>query len=520
MTPRQTTRVNSTADASADNDQGDATTTTTTTNVITQVFYPDNGAPYIRCESTKAFVNPTLKPGMPSTPEDINRRLLNLDLGQSLITRYDNPQKLLWTIRFLDSLLVEWWEPFLFFLLRAIPLSIKRAVTFGGWKLYFQLHKLLLGRRTGIHPSQSFEYHALTTVMWWSRFVAITPRRMRFSLSQLHVCSPNVVPSKSIQHIEENMLSSSSSSSSLLTNNNVPKRQTDHCTVRGLYLNKPNASTTIFWIYGGAYLAGDTHGNVAVADWVAEYCGGVNVFLPEFRLAPAANLEDVLWDVVLAYKWLLSNCVDPKKIIVLGISSGGAVAVKLMQLIRDHNNNNNNNTKGKGGEPLLPESIRGLFFEKEEKEKNTTSSSFQMPMAAALFAPYVDYTEPKKGSFLHYARHDLIVNESVQEYGLPYLGPFLGQNDNNNNDNDNRRVYSPVYGSMEGLPPMVVTVSEHECVYDMTIELVNKCREAGVPVTLGVWKYMCHVFSFFWAFCPEGRESMTFMCDWIKERGV
>jgi acetyl esterase/lipase len=70
---------------------------------------------------------------------------------------------------------------------------------------------------------------------------------------------------------------------------------------------------------------------------------------------------------------------------------------------------------------------------------------------------------------------------------------------------------------MKGLPPVCVVVSEHEAVYDMTMEFVNRARTEGVHVTVGVWKYMCHVFSFFWGFVPEGRQSMEFACNWLQQ---
>ena len=71
---------------------------------------------------------------------------------------------------------------------------------------------------------------------------------------------------------------------------------------------------------------------------------------------------------------------------------------------------------------------------------------------------------------------------------------------------------------MEGLPPLCVVVSEHEAVYDMTMEMVNRARGQGVNVTVGVWKYMCHVFSFLWGFVPEGRHSMLFVSNWLNQQ--
>jgi acetyl esterase/lipase len=175
---------------------------------------------------------------------------------------------------------------------------------------------------------------------------------------------------------------------------------------------------------------------------------------------------------------------DPSQIFFLGVSSGAAICIRLMQSMVQQQN----------GDKTLPEYIPKLGAP---------------PKGAVLFGPYVDYTKEKKGSFLHYPRMDLIVNESVQRYGLPYLETFI--------PDGKRKEYSPVYGSMKGLPPLCVVVSEHEAVYDMTMEVVNRARKDGVLVTVGIWKYMCHVFTFLWGFIPEGKQSMDFACNWIRE---
>lgn len=310
------------------------------------------------------------------------------------------------------------------------------------------------------------------------RLFPISPKRMRFSLSQLYVCTPNVVKAHRVETIEQEMPLVSSSDLQ------IPACQKEHATVRGLFLHQKEIPTehTIFWVYGGAYLAGDPLGNSSAADWVARETG-MDVFCPEFRLAPDGDIEDVLWDVCLAYKWLLSMRTDPSKIFLLGISSGAAIAIRLMQLIAEQQQ----------GETTLPDYIPKLGSQ---------------PKGAVLFGPYIDYTDPKKGTFLHYPRLDLVVNESVQNHGLPYLDDFI--------PDGRRKDYSPVYGSMKGLPPVCVVVSEHEAVYDMTIEFVNQARAEGVSVTIGVWKYMCHVFSFLWGFVPEGRQSLEFARNWLR----
>jgi acetyl esterase/lipase len=59
-----------------------------------------------------------------------------------------------------------------------------------------------------------------------------------------------------------------------------------------------------------------------------------------------------------------------------------------------------------------------------------------------------------------------------------------------------------------------VVVSEHDIAYDETVRVVNTARAKGVPVTLRLWKYMCHAWIGLSGFVPEGQQAVDFVCDW------
>ena len=77
--------------------------------------------------------------------------------------------------------------------------------------------------------------------------------------------------------------------------------------------------------------------------------------------------------------------------------------------------------------------------------------------------------------------------KSVFDEGLPYLEKVLGSH-------ENRIKASPVFGDFTNLPPLCICVSEREVVYDQSMLLAKRAKEDGVDVTVGVWKYMCHIF--------------------------
>lgn len=455
----------------------------------------EDGCGFVKCERSGPFVDPPIPNGssgsFPSSglseAEEVNRHL-NLNLGQSLFSP-DDPL-LLWLNRFWNSLLIAWWEKYGFRLWKVLPLGLRRRFCQTLWKIYFPIHKFLLGRRTGIHPDASYEYHALTTVLWWGRLFPNTLERIRFSLSQLNLWSRDVGSHNArtlqsrIKVIEEPL----ESVDPLL----IPHHpQMDHFTIRGhfLFRNGPEKPTewTIFWLYGGAFLGGDVPGNQGKADWISQHTD-MDVFLCNYRLVPEFDLDDILWDICAGYKWLVQRR-NPSKILVFGISSGAGAAVRLLQYIAEHDR----------GEQLVPSYFSTLF------SSSSTPPMTIMPAGAVLVGPFVDFTEPK-GSLVHYPKHDLIVNQRVTEVGFPFL----------QSHNPGGEECSPLHRSCRGLPPLCVVVSEHEAVYDMAVTLINRARSEGVSVTVGCWKYMCHVFPLLDLFIPEGRQAIDFMCQWMR----
>jgi hypothetical protein len=223
------------------------TSKTATDKQETVVIEPNDGTPpFVRCNSSLPFVNPTAPND--KTAKEINQEL-NLNLGLPIDP---NNSKLRTLIRFLNNLLISWWEDYMFAAWDRIPLQVKKKLTFFAWGWYFSLHKRLLGRSTAIHPDASEEYHAITSLMYWGRLFPVTIKRMRFSLAQLTVWTKTPILSR-IERIQEEFV----------VEKHVPIQQKEHCSVHGIYIHTHGTPTerVIFWLYGGAFLSGDVDGN-------------------------------------------------------------------------------------------------------------------------------------------------------------------------------------------------------------------------------------------------------------------
>jgi len=383
------------------------------------------------------------------------------------------------------QLFVLWYIEYFFVAWNMVPLPTRRWIAFTAWKLYLPVHKLILGRSTGIHRDASLEYHALTTFMYWGRYFPVSVPMMRFALHNLDMATDNKETSK-VEEIAIDMKISGK--------NDYGQPEM----VTGSYIHSGgfddyDEKKVIFWIYGGAFLAGDVEGNMSPAEQTGKACG-VDVFIPSYRLLPESEYDDMLWDIFLSYRYLVeTRRVKPSNIVVLGISSGAGLASQLLQAISERKRT------GKivhyPAAPYLAEILK----------------PDDMPKAGILICPFVDYTTVT-GTWEHYQKHDLVVNQAVMEEGIPYLEVKLGK------DMANRRRYSPVYSDFSGLPDLCVVTSEHETVHGQTVEFINRARERNVKVTVAIFQYMCHVFCFLGGFCPEGKHCMNFIYDFIKEK--
>jgi len=534
---RMTTRVVTTdasGNAIAKIDQNLTATTESTSSLHYLVCNdPNNHSP---------FVNPREE-----------KRLRAKKMGKSSSSRSwpcrsTTPAWILNLIVLFDTLFVSWWiMQFLDAYKAMIPLWFKRKVTFVAWDGYVKLHELVVCRLMGYYSDRSFytgntadkmigdlrisdEFKALSTLLYPIQFYPINVPMIRFSLSQLNTVSLQEIPPE--DYVERINCVGAESDDKFVG----PEFYRDSQKVSGLYVTNPNKIQAIdknlpkkilFWIYGGAYLGGDAEGNLSLANEFVVDCDADAVFIPTYRLAPEVGIDDVLWDICWSYRYLLRRLQqeghdEGYEIVIVGISSGGALALRLMQFLRDRTFQR----------PMMPSFLEPLV----DNILEISSSTSTRIAGAVMYGPYVDYRDPQppEGSFLQNAKYDWVVTEAVQHYGLPYLNGFippLGDDlKSTERKNTNGRIhYSPLCHDMNDLAPLCLIASEHEACYDMTIEIANKARRKTSPsssggggnptdVTIGIWKHMCHVFSMMQALFPEGKASINFSKEWIRTK--
>lgn len=211
-------------------------------------------------------------------------------------------------ISWLSPLALPMEVPFFWFWTH-LPPHLRYFILMVPWHFWVLFHKVLPGVlvRRGMVDELSIEAHALGNILYWVRLIPITKRRMRFSLNQLDSSCP---PSLTLKREAIDL----------------PARG-----VRGVYLHTGGENAgVIYWIFGGAFVGGSIKGSMGFAEQYGRRTG-CDVFMIDMRLYPENGIQDAIIDACRGYEWLLTRT-PAKKVLVYGLSSGGGIGLKLLQL--------------------------------------------------------------------------------------------------------------------------------------------------------------------------------------------
>lgn len=221
----------------------------------------------------------------------------------------------------------------------------------------------------------------------------------------------------------------------------------------------------LFFLHGGGFLIGSPRLFRYVSRQFSH--AGFDVFAPMYRLAPEHVFPAALTDVVQAYKALVSA--SPHPIVVAGDSAGGGLAISMMMKLRD--------------------------------------DGVRLPKAAVLFSPWTD---------LAATGDSMRLNEDKDAYfsrKIILLGArtFLAQA----RSRDPRA--SPIYGNLQGLPPILAHVGLDEVLRDDSTRLIDQARAAGVDAQIEIWPDVPHAWQLL-PFLPEAAVSRQKAIEFLKER--
>ena len=219
-------------------------------------------------------------------------------------------------------------------------------------------------------------------------------------------------------------------------------------------------SRTILYLHGGGYVSCSpaTHRPI-----IAALARGTpaQVFAPNYRLAPEHPYPAALDDAERAYEWLLSMGIPSRAIAVAGDSAGGGLTLALLMRLRD-----------KGAAP---------------------------PACAVLFSPWTDLAGTGSSLQANDGKDAMFRPENIAAFATCYAPPAAWHD----------ASVSPVYGRLDGLPPLHFQVGSDELLRDDAVRLHERLQSSGGSSELVMYDGVFHVWQMLDGLVPEAAEALS-----------
>lgn len=223
----------------------------------------------------------------------------------------------------------------------------------------------------------------------------------------------------------------------------------------------------VLYIHGGAFVA---YTPQIYAAMVADWCKPLKAraLMLDYSLAPEHPFPTALDQADCAYRWLLEQGLKAEHIVIAGDSAGGNLALALLQRLRDE--------------------------------------KMRLPSCAVLLSPFLDFTL-SGASVLGNARHDPIFTLAFAIAVRGFYAPA---------EQHTSLGVSPLFGSFEGLPPLLLQVGSSEMLLDDAVRAAAKAAAAGVQIRLEIWQELPHVFQMI-AALPQAQEARRHILDFVHQ---
>jgi len=202
----------------------------------------------------------------------------------------------------------------------------------------------------------------------------------------------------------------------------------------------------LLYLHGGAWITRAPRLYRGFARRLAQQLEA-RVFLPDYRLAPEFRFPIGSDDCLAAYKHVLAQGVSPSQFMIAGDSAGGNLALVTLLRAREEN---------------LP-----------------------LPVCAFTFSAATD---------LLFTGDSVRMNALKDVMFMPQAAPFIQSQYLADPAQASEPWASPLYGDLQGLPPLLMQVSDTELLLDDSRRFVEKMRAAGGQAEVSVWNDLPHVF--------------------------
>lgn len=208
---------------------------------------------------------------------------------------------------------------------------------------------------------------------------------------------------------------------------------------------------TVFYIHGGGFTTGSARQRRDLCQFMAGRYG-CECIANDYRLSPENKWPAHLEDCHRAYLALLRKNYEPGKIVFMGESAGGTLALSLALQLKEE------------GNPL--------------------------PGAVVAFSPCTNQAEGFP-SHRENAGTDAMLGDAVNS-PAQYQAVFGSEQP----DMEKMRnpLISPYYGDYEGMPPVFLAASDTEALYDDAVKLYTKLKKEGHIVGIDIKHRLFHAY--------------------------
>jgi acetyl esterase/lipase len=225
----------------------------------------------------------------------------------------------------------------------------------------------------------------------------------------------------------------------------------------------------ILYFHGGGYVVGSSKSHRAV---VSKFVKGTGIaaLVFDYSLAPENPFPAALNDAVTVYCWMLENGISPSDIVFSGDSAGGGLLLATLLALKER--------------------------------------SLPLPAGAIALSPWTDLKNTGESLKTNVKVDTLTWAESWTVFSKYYAAGSDAENP----------LISPLYGDLQGLPPMKIYAGEDELLRDDSVRFAQRAKQAGVEVSLKIGKGLFHCYPVCSPLFPEAKSAMEEICNFIKER--
>jgi acetyl esterase/lipase len=239
----------------------------------------------------------------------------------------------------------------------------------------------------------------------------------------------------------------------------VSSIQLQHARLEWIQKKNEPADFLVIQLHGGAYMSGysDTYRRSAIQ--YLKITQRTSVMSVDYRLAPEHPYPAALEDAFDAYQMALKLGYSASRIIVVGDSAGGGLALALGLYLRDR-------------QLVLPKAIitMSAWTDLAGEGESYLRNNMMDPLLGDKSAPL-----------------DVLAYAKPEELHDPYV--------------------SPAYGKYHDFTHLMMHVGSYEILESDTLTVAKKAAMAGNPVDVTIYRGMFHVFQLAFSLIPEAKKA-------------